>query len=97
MREPAGSVKGGLRRGGGCFSFLDPPMRRALEIFLTFTAATGHEHPYLRTIFANYAKLLQKLGRPWPPDLPKPGGKTISPPRHKDTKSKKKRKSISHE
>jgi len=38
-------------------------MRRALEIFIQFTLATGHEHPHLQTAIGNYKGLLQELGR----------------------------------
>jgi tetratricopeptide (TPR) repeat protein len=41
----------------------EPLMRRHLEIFLTFTARTGHEHPHLRAAFENYAGLLRAMGR----------------------------------
>ncbi len=37
-------------------------MRRALEITLYFTRATGHPHPHLNTAFNNYRHLLTKLG-----------------------------------
>jgi hypothetical protein len=40
----------------------EPLMRRQLEIFLRFTRATGHEHPYLQAAIANYAGLLEQMG-----------------------------------
>jgi hypothetical protein len=40
----------------------EPLSRRQLEIFLQFTADTGHEHPHLRAI-ANYSVLLEEMGR----------------------------------
>ena len=36
----------------------EPLMRRALVILLAFTRATGHRHLNLRTVFANYLRLL---------------------------------------
>ena len=41
----------------------EPLMRRALETFLKFTQATGHTHPGLEGVFANYAGLLRAMGR----------------------------------
>jgi hypothetical protein len=41
----------------------EPLMRRVLEIFLQFTAPTGHEHPHLSAAIANYSILLEKMGR----------------------------------
>jgi tetratricopeptide (TPR) repeat protein len=41
----------------------EPLMRRHLEIFLQFTAATGHEHPHLSSAIANYSVLLKEMGR----------------------------------
>ena len=38
-------------------------MRRALVILLEFTRRTGHEHPNRRAVVANYASLLQAMGR----------------------------------
>lgn len=37
--------------------------RRQLEIFLNFTAQTGHAHPHLQTAFVNYANILAATGR----------------------------------
>ena len=37
-------------------------MRRVVEILLRFTAATGHQHPHLRTIIGNYEAMLQQMG-----------------------------------
>jgi len=37
--------------------------RRHLEIFLQFTRATGHEHPYLRAAINNYSGLLAAMGQ----------------------------------
>jgi tetratricopeptide (TPR) repeat protein len=37
-------------------------MRRHLEIFVRFTATTGHEHPLLRAAIGNYTALLQQMG-----------------------------------
>jgi tetratricopeptide (TPR) repeat protein len=41
----------------------EPLSRRHVEIFLSFTAHTGHEHPHLQAAFANYASLLAAMGR----------------------------------
>ncbi|MGC2220874.1 MAG: hypothetical protein WA624_00105 [Methylocella sp.] len=38
-------------------------MRRHIEIFLSFTARTGHQHPNLLASFRNYAGLLLAMGR----------------------------------
>ena len=38
-------------------------MRRALEIFLKCTRATGHPHPNLQRAVNNYASLLNAMGR----------------------------------
>jgi hypothetical protein len=38
-------------------------MRRSIEIFLQFTAATSHEHPHLSAALANYSALLEEMGR----------------------------------
>ncbi|MEK6287720.1 MAG: tetratricopeptide repeat protein [Acidobacteriota bacterium] len=40
----------------------EPLMRHHLEIFLRFTADTGHQHPQLRGAIANYTKLLRQIG-----------------------------------
>ncbi len=40
----------------------EPLMRRHLEIFLKFTAATGHPHPNLSAAVSNYAGLLEDMG-----------------------------------
>ncbi len=40
----------------------EPLMRRALAIWLAFTAATGHCHPHLTTGLANYRGLLKEMG-----------------------------------
>lgn len=37
-------------------------MRRHVEIFLKFTRASGHPHPYLQAAIRNYALLLSKMG-----------------------------------
>ncbi len=42
----------------------EPLMRRALTIFLKSTGLTGHEHPHLRTVFGNYAGLLEEMNLP---------------------------------
>ena len=42
----------------------EPLSRRALEIFLQITHATGHEHPHLLAATNNYAGLLAKMGSP---------------------------------
>lgn len=39
----------------------EPLMRNSLEIFLQFTANTGHQHPSLNTVFENYLQMLQEL------------------------------------
>lgn len=41
----------------------EPLLRRALAIFLGFARRTGHEHPNLRVARANYAGLLEEMGR----------------------------------
>jgi tetratricopeptide (TPR) repeat protein len=41
----------------------EPLMRRVMEIVLKFTQATGHPHPHLEAASANYAGLLQAMGR----------------------------------
>lgn len=41
----------------------EPLMRRVVEVFLNFTAATGHEYPLLQTAFNNYGGLLKVMGR----------------------------------
>jgi tetratricopeptide (TPR) repeat protein len=41
----------------------EPLMRRLVEILAAFTKRTGHEHPHQGTAFANYAGLLQAMGR----------------------------------
>jgi hypothetical protein len=41
----------------------EPLMRRALEIILNFTRATGHSHPHLQIVADNYAALLEAMGR----------------------------------
>jgi hypothetical protein len=38
-----------------------PLMRRIVEIFLKFNAATGHPHPHLQTAQRNCAGLLQAM------------------------------------
>jgi len=40
----------------------EPLLRRAVEIFVRFVAATGHEHPHLRAVIENYTALLQEMG-----------------------------------
>lgn len=42
----------------------DPLMRRSVVIFLSFTRATGHLHPHLRTAFENYHGLLGEMNVP---------------------------------
>jgi hypothetical protein len=37
-------------------------MRRVVEIFVAFTAATGHPHPRLQTAADNYAGLCTAMG-----------------------------------
>jgi tetratricopeptide (TPR) repeat protein len=41
----------------------EPLMRRVVEILLSFTARTGHEHPHLQAAFRNYFGLLRAMGR----------------------------------
>jgi tetratricopeptide (TPR) repeat protein len=41
----------------------EPLMRRSVLILLDFTRRTGHEHPHLQKILANYSGLLQKMGK----------------------------------
>jgi hypothetical protein len=41
----------------------EPLMRRQLEIFLSFMARTGHQHPVLSVSFGNYEGLLVAMGR----------------------------------
>jgi tetratricopeptide (TPR) repeat protein len=44
----------------------EPLSRRMVGIFLDFTRRTGHEHPHLRTVLANYAGILKAMGRSKP-------------------------------
>jgi 4-aminobutyrate aminotransferase-like enzyme len=44
-------------------SAAEPLAKRVVEIFLRFTRDTGHPHPHLQAAFANYAGLLQAMGR----------------------------------
>ena len=39
-----------------------PLMHRMVGIVLNFTRQTGHHHPHLQIMLANYAGLLQKMG-----------------------------------
>ncbi|GEP45547.1 tetratricopeptide repeat protein [Brevifollis gellanilyticus] len=39
------------------------PMRRTVDIFVRFTAQTGHEHPHLRAALDNYFTLLLESGQ----------------------------------
>lgn len=41
----------------------EPLMRRGPCIFFKFTRQTGHEHPHLPVVRANYVGLLNALGR----------------------------------
>jgi tetratricopeptide (TPR) repeat protein len=41
----------------------EPLMRRAVAIFVEFTRRTGHRHPYLDAVLANYAGLLAVMGK----------------------------------
>lgn len=41
----------------------EPLMRRSLEIFLKFTASTGHQHPHLEEAIRSYGTLLSRMGR----------------------------------
>ncbi len=41
----------------------EPLMRRAVGILFKFTHRTGHEHPHLQVICANYRAILESLGR----------------------------------
>jgi len=41
----------------------EPLSRRMVEIFLAFTAQTGHEHPHLSDALKNYARILRALDR----------------------------------
>jgi tetratricopeptide (TPR) repeat protein len=41
----------------------DPLMRRAVAIFVEFTRRTGHRHPDLDTVLANYAGLFARMGK----------------------------------
>jgi len=41
----------------------EPLMRRDLAIFVEFTRRTGHRHPHLDLVFANYAGLLAAMGK----------------------------------
>jgi tetratricopeptide (TPR) repeat protein len=51
-----------LMRATGRVAEAEPLSHRQLEIFLKFTAATGHEHPHLRAAVGNYASLLKAMG-----------------------------------
>jgi tetratricopeptide (TPR) repeat protein len=41
----------------------EPLSRRMLEIFVSFTRSTGHEHPHLRAAVRNYSRLLAAMGQ----------------------------------
>jgi hypothetical protein len=41
----------------------EPLMRRAVEISLRFTQATGQPHQNLQVVLGNYSQLLQAMGR----------------------------------
>ena len=41
----------------------EPLVRRHVEIFLKFTAASGHSHPHLQAAIGSYGGLLQAMGR----------------------------------
>ncbi len=41
----------------------EPLLRRALAIFVEFTRRTGHRHPHLDVVFANYAGLLAAMDK----------------------------------
>jgi tetratricopeptide repeat protein/NB-ARC domain-containing protein len=41
----------------------EPLSRRMVGIFLDVTRRTGHEHPHLRMVLANYASILEAMGR----------------------------------
>ena len=53
----------GLFRATNRLAKAEPLTRRVVEIFLKFTAATGHPHPHLQAALGNYASLLQAMGR----------------------------------
>ncbi len=40
----------------------EPLMRRGIEILVKFSAATGHQHPYLQTVLDNYFSILTEMG-----------------------------------
>jgi hypothetical protein len=41
----------------------EPLMRRSLSIFLQFSRHTGHEHPRLQRVSADYAGLLKEMDK----------------------------------
>jgi len=45
------------------FAEAEPLIRRHVEIFLSFTVRTGHQHPNLVASFANYERDLIAMGR----------------------------------
>ena len=51
-----------LLRDTNCVSEAEPLSRRHVEIFVLFTARTGHEHPHLVAALGNYAGILEELG-----------------------------------
>jgi Tetratricopeptide repeat len=44
----------------------EPLSRRMVGVFLDFTRRTGHEHLHLCTVLANYAGILEAMGRSKP-------------------------------
>jgi Tetratricopeptide repeat len=53
----------GLLQATNRLAEAEPLMRRQVEIFLSVTARTGHQHPNLLASFGNYAGLLIAMGR----------------------------------
>jgi tetratricopeptide (TPR) repeat protein len=62
----------------------EPLYRRALQILIEFQGRTGHEHPNLRDVRANYVDLLEALGKT-PDQIKQQLAELISPPRSEGT------------
>jgi tetratricopeptide (TPR) repeat protein len=55
---------GRLLHDSNRLSEAEPLLRRAAVIFVEFARRTGHPHPHLNTVFANYSALLKAMGKP---------------------------------
>jgi tetratricopeptide (TPR) repeat protein len=52
-----------LLRAANRLAEAEPLIRRQLEIYLQFTAATGHDHPHLNMALEDYSVFLKEMGR----------------------------------